>query len=82
LHNAFKQLFPNIELKYTTTNKTEEITKSLKMKYSQGYDGISTKILKFSMSYTSSPLTYICNTVLSTGTFPTRLKFSEIQPLF
>jgi hypothetical protein len=52
------------------------------MKNSQGYDGISTKILKFSMSYISSPLTYTCTTTISTGTFFTRLKFSEIQPLF
>ena len=52
------------------------------MKIFHGYDGISTKILKLSMSYFSSPLTYICNKMISTGTFPSRLKFSEIQPLF
>ena len=30
----------------------------------------------------SSPLTYICNKMIPIGTFPTRLKFSEIQRLF
>lgn len=40
---AFKQLFQNIRLKYITTNEIEEIAKSLKIKNSQGYDGISTK---------------------------------------
>jgi hypothetical protein len=51
LHNAFKQLFSNIKLKYTTTNEIEEIIKSLKMKKSHGYSGISAKILELSMSY-------------------------------
>lgn len=52
------------------------------MKNSHGHDGISTKTLKLSLSYSSSPLTYICNKMLATGIFPTRLKFSEIKPLF
>jgi len=38
--------------------------------------GYRQKILKFGMSYSSSPLTFIWNTMLSTGTFPTRSKFS------
>jgi hypothetical protein len=76
LHTAFKQPFPNMKQKCKTTNKSEEIIKSLKIKNFCGYDGISTKILKLSMSYISSPLTYICNKMISTGTFPSRLKFS------
>jgi Notch-like protein len=53
------------------------------MKDSYGYDGISTKILKQSIPYTiSSPLTHICNLMISTGIFPTRLKFTEIKPLY
>ena len=52
------------------------------MKNSHGHDGISTKILKLSLLYSSSPLTYKCNKMLATGIFPTRLKFSEIKPLF
>jgi hypothetical protein len=75
-------LFPNIKLKYTTTNEIEEIIKSLKMKNSHGYSGISGKILKLSMSYISSSLTYMCNKMISSGIFPTRLKLSEIHPLF
>jgi hypothetical protein len=51
------------------------------MKDSYGYDGISTKILKQSIPYISSPLTYIGNLVISTGIFPTRLKCAEIKPL-
>jgi hypothetical protein len=37
--------------------------------------------LKLSVSYISSPLTYIYNQMISTGTFRSRLKFSEIQTL-
>jgi hypothetical protein len=54
----------------------------LKEKYSCGYDGISTNILKLSLQYISPPFAYICNRMISTGTFPTRLKFSEIKPIF
>jgi hypothetical protein len=53
------------------------------MKDSYGCDGISMKILKQSITYTiSSPLTHICNLMISTGIFPTRLKFAEIKPLY
>ena len=41
-----------------------------------------TKILKISSPFIISPLTYTCNRMLSTGTFPDRLKFSEIQPIY
>jgi len=34
------------------------------------------------MPFISSPLIYICNKMLSTGTFPTRLKFSQVFPIF
>ena len=33
------------------------------------------------MPFISSPLIYICNKI-STGVFPTRLKFSQISPMF
>jgi hypothetical protein len=52
------------------------------MKDSYGYDGISTKILKQSIPYISSPLTHVCNLIISTGIFPTRLTFAEIKPLY
>jgi len=43
---------------------------------------ISTNILKLIINYISSPLTYICNRILSSGIFPTRLRFSEFKPIF
>ena len=67
------------ELKNTTTGEIEKIIKELKSKKSCGYDEITTKILKISSPFIVSPLTYICNRMLSTGTFPDRLKFFRNQ---
>jgi hypothetical protein len=53
-----------------------------KFKNSHGYDGIPTKVLSSSVPYISSPLIHICNRMLITGSFPARLKFSKIRPIF
>ena len=62
-------------------NKTEQIIKSLKTKNSCGYNKISTKILKISCPFISSPINYICNKMLFWGVFPDRLKHAIIKPL-
>ena len=54
----------------------------MKNKNSHGYDEISDKILKASVPFLLSQLTYIFNKILLSGTFPDWLKYSEIQPLF
>jgi hypothetical protein len=82
LYSAFKQPFTNIKLKYTTINEIEKIIKELKNKNSYGYDEITTKILKISSPFIVSPLTYICNRMLSTRIFPDRLKYSEVKPIY
>ena len=82
LSRAFTQPFPTMNFKCVSTTEVENITKSLKTKNSHGYDEISTKILKLSINYISSPLTYICNRMLLTGIFPTRLKYAEVKPIF
>ena len=64
-----------------TSKEIENVVKSLKPKGSHGYDEIPTKILKLSIPYILSPLTYLRNLMISTGTFPTPLKFAEIKPL-
>ena len=82
LHFAFKQSFTNIILKNVTTHEIEKIIKGLNNKNSSGYDEITVKILKASSPFIISPLTYICNRMLATGTFPDRLKYSEIKPIY
>ena len=56
--------------------------KSLKSKNTGGYDETSTHILKLNTPYIISLLTYICNAVLNTSTFPDRLKYAIIKPIF
>jgi hypothetical protein len=62
--------------------KLKKTIKSLKSKNSCGYDEISVKILKVSSPFIIAPLNYICIRSILSGTFPARLKFSEIKPLF
>ena len=68
--------------KPTTTIETENIIKTLKPKNLYGYDGISTKVLKLTAHFISSPRNYMCNKVITKGIFPDRLKYSPIQPLY
>jgi hypothetical protein len=74
MEQAFTKTFPSMKCKYTTTNEIERIIKSLETKNSYGYDEISTKILKISCPFISSPINYICNKMLFWGIFPDRLK--------
>ena len=70
MYSAFQQSFTKIKLKNTTTGEIEKIIKELKSKSSCGYDEITAKIMKISCPFIVSPLAYICNKMLSTGTFP------------
>jgi Notch-like protein len=82
LFSAFNQTFPSLKLKFVSSKEIEDITDSSQSKDSHRYDELSIYILKASSLYVSSPLTYLCNLMLSSGIFPSTLKFSEIKPLF
>ena len=79
LSRAFTQPFPNINPK-CVSSKNRKHKKITQNKNSHGYDEISTKILR--IHYISYTLTYICNRILSSGIFPTRLRFSEVKHMF
>ena len=79
--NLFHKPFPSIKFKNTSLKETEKIINSLKIKESSGYDEVSTKILKISAPFISSPLSYICNKSMLSGTFPTRLIYVIVNPL-
>ena len=81
MEQAFTKPYPSMEWKCTTTEEIERIVKSLKTKNSYGYDEISTKILKISCPFISSPINYIRNKMLFWGVFPNRLKYTIIKPL-
>jgi hypothetical protein len=68
--------------KYTNTHEVEKIIKFLKSKNSSGYDEITSRIIKVSSSFISSPLTHICNAILRSGVFPDRLKYAIVKPCF
>jgi hypothetical protein len=82
LEHSYSSSFENIRWHYTTTAEIKKIIKTLKTKYSYGYDEIPITILKISMPYIISPLTYICNKSLGQGVFPDRLKYAVIKPIF
>jgi hypothetical protein len=82
LNNAFKQPFAPIIWKPVNGKEIYEISKKLKWKKSFGYDGVPGWIVKLSIPYIISPLIFIINRMLSSGVFPSRLKFSQISPIF
>jgi hypothetical protein len=55
---------------------------SLNNKSSSGYDGIYNKLLKLHGPFISRPLCYIINKSLSLGTYPDRLKYAVVKPLY
>ena len=81
MEQAFNKPYPSMECKCTTMKEIEQIIKSLKTKNSYGYNEITTKILKISCPFRSSPLNYIFNKILIWGVFPDRLKYAAIKPL-
>ena len=82
LYSVYRQSFPQIQMAPVTTKEIKETIKSLPWKNSSGYDEIPLRILKISMPLFTSPLTYLCNKSICKGSFPTRLKYSQITPIF
>jgi hypothetical protein len=82
LQNVLQQPLLLYEFKHVCPKENENVTKSLRSKESHGYDEIPTKVIRQSISCISSPLALIYNLMLSSGTFPARLKFAEIKPLY
>jgi len=81
LNQPFRD-FPNIKFRNTSPKEIENIIRSLKAKRSHGYDEITTKILKISAPFITTPLSYIFNKSMISGIFPTRLKYATIKPVF
>jgi hypothetical protein len=81
LLNQFHKPFPSIQFKNTSPKEIEKIINSLKIKVSSRYDEVSTKILKISGPFVCSPLSYICNKSMLSGTYPSRLKYATVNPL-
>ena len=81
--NQDNKLFSTLfVLKTFSTKEISSIIKLLKTKNTHGYDEISTRILKISSNYITSPLTCICNRISLFSSFPDCLKYSIIKPVF
>ncbi|GFG29580.1 hypothetical protein Cfor_01706 [Coptotermes formosanus] len=65
--------------KQDTDNQSLVVDKETKN--SSGYDEVSNRIIKLSSPFIISPLTCICNAILSTGVFPDRLKYAIVKPV-
>jgi len=73
---------PSLVIRTFSTKEITSIIKALKTKNSYGFDEISSKLLKITATYICSPLIYICNKSVLSGTFPDRMKFSIIKPIY
>ena len=65
-----------------TIKEIKDIIKSLPPKNSSGYDEIPLRIPKISMPFITSPLTYLDNKAMSKGSFPARLKYSQVISIY
>ena len=70
-----------LNLKTVNENAVMKILKSLKPKKSCGPDGISSEILKLGAEVLVIPLTYIINSSIKTGKYPTNWKTAKVVPL-
>ncbi len=57
------------------------ILNKLKNKSSYGHDGISNKLIKYSINKIINPLTSIINKSLETGIVPKQLKVAKVIPI-
>jgi hypothetical protein len=82
LRDTFSTPFTKMKWRYTTSQEIEKIIKSFKTKNSSGYDEITSRIIKASLPYITSPLTFICNAVLHYSAFPDILKYAVVKLYF
>jgi hypothetical protein len=81
LFKYYNKPFAKINWQYVSTHEIKSIIKSLEPKNSFGYDEISNRVIKLSLPFITSPLTYICNAALKSGVFPDRLKYAIVKPI-
>ena len=69
LLNDFSNSFSHITHKFSTSQETKKIIKSLKPQNTYAYDKISDILPKISAVYICLPLNHICKAALSSVTF-------------
>jgi hypothetical protein len=54
----------------------------LNIKKATGYDGISSKIIKFAQPVITNPIKVLINKSIDQSVFPEKLKAAQVSPLF
>ena len=78
----FNKPYPQLNLTPVNAKEIKNIIRTLKWKNSHGYNEVPLNILKISAPYIIPPLIYLYNKSITTGIFPTRLKYSQIVPIY
>jgi len=76
---------PNINIMFLEPVESFQViddTYTLKPKCSRGYDDISTKWLKGTITLIHQLITHIVNQCFQTGVLPTQLKIANLIPIF
>jgi hypothetical protein len=81
LNTVYNRPLGQIDLTPVTAQEIKNITRSLKWTTSSGYDEVPLRLLKLSLLYIISPLTYLCSKSLTSGIFPSWLKYSQVTPI-
>jgi hypothetical protein len=82
LNTVYNRPFGQIDLAPVTAQEIKKIIRSLKRTTSSGYDEVPPRVLKQSLLFIISPLTYLCNKSLTSDIFSSWLKYSQVIPIF
>ena len=73
-----EHLYDEFQFNLINNQHTTSISSQIKTKYSYGYDGISSALLKIIINEITLSLTLIINQCLTTGILPDKLKIGKI----
>ena len=68
--------------KPATKQEILDIGKSLKSGKSCGFDDINQNVVKYVLPFIIEPILHICNSSLSSGIVPSKMKLSKVTPVF
>ena len=69
-------------LKTVTFRQVQKAIKSMKNKTSSGIDFVSPKVVKIATEVLTDPLTWVINSSILSGEFPTSWKIAKVIPIF
>ena len=72
----------NLFMHPTQKTEVELIVRNLKTKCTEGFDGISTKLLQATIHEITTPLEHILNQSIVTETVPENLKTAKVVPVY